>query len=205
MTDPIAPLGELERDALAELSNIAMARAANSLRQMIQTEVTLAVPSVEILTNEAASQLVAKPDNPRLVAVRQEFQGAFSGRAMLIFPEKNSLELVRAVVGGQLPLEDIVDLEDEALAETGNIILNSWIATIANLLKSALKMSLPVVIRGDGKQMFESTKSTFVLFLHIKFDIQSREIHGYVALLMDIPSLDELRALIAGFVNDVTR
>lgn len=205
MTDPIAPLGELERDALAELSNIAMAKAANSLRQMIKTEVTLAVPAVEILTNQAASQLVAKPDNPRLVAVRQDFQGAFSGRAMLIFPEKNSLELVRAVVGGQLPLEDIVDLEDEALAETGNIILNSWIATIANLLKSALKMSLPVVIRGDGKQMFESAKSTFVLFLHIKFDIQSREIHGYVALLMDIPSLDELRALIAGFVNDVTR
>ena len=30
------------------------------------------------------------------------------------------VELVRAVVGRQLPLEDIVDLEDEALAETGN-------------------------------------------------------------------------------------
>lgn len=204
MTDPFTPLGELERDALAELSNIAMAKAANSLRQMVKHEVLLAVPSVEILTNEAASQLVAKPDNPKLVAVRQDFQGAFSGRALLIFPERNSLELVRAVVGGQLPLEDIVDLEDEALAETGNIILNSWIATIANLLKSALKMSLPIVIRGDSQHMFESATSTFVLFLHIKFDIRNKEIHGYVALLMDIPSLDELRALISGYVGDVT-
>lgn len=203
MTDPVAPLGELERDALAELSNIAMAKAANGLRQMIQNEVVLAVPSVEILTSHAATQLVAKPDNPKLVAVRQDFQGAFSGRAMLIFPEKNSLELVRAVVGGQLPLEDIVDLEDEALAETGNIILNSWIATIANLLKSALKMSLPIVVRGDSQHMFESAKSAYVLFLHIKFDIRHREIHGYVALLMDIPSLDELRILIARFVSDV--
>ena len=88
--------------------------------------------------------------------MRQDFAGPFSGRALLIFPETNSLELVRAVVGRELALEDIVDLEDEALAETGNIILNSWVATIANLLKSALKMSLPIVIRGDGKRMFES-------------------------------------------------
>jgi len=186
------------------LSNIAMAKAANSLRQMIQNEVLLSVPSVEILTSAAATQLVAKPDNPKLVAVRQDFAGTFSGRAMLIFPERNSLELVRAVVGRQLPLEDIVDLEDEALAETGNIILNSWVATIANLLKSALKMSLPIVIRGDSNHMFESATSRLVLFLHIKFEIRQKEIGGYVALLMDIPSLDELRSLIAGFVKSIT-
>ena len=43
----IIPLTELERDALGEVSNIAMARAANSLRQMIEHEVLLSVPSVE--------------------------------------------------------------------------------------------------------------------------------------------------------------
>jgi hypothetical protein len=30
------------------------------------------------------------------------------------------------------------------------------------------------------------------------------EIHGYVALLMDIPSLDELRSLLAEFVSGIT-
>lgn len=204
-SQPFVPLTDLERDALAELSNIAMARAANSLRQMIKNEVLLAVPSVEILTSAAATTLVAKPDNPKLVAVRQDFAGAFSGRAMLIFPETNSLQLVREVVGRELSLEDIVDLEDEALAETGNIILNSWVATIANLLKSALKMSLPIVIRGDSQHMFENSTSSFVLFLHIKFEIHQKEISGYVALLMDIPSLEELRSLIAAFIGAITQ
>lgn len=204
-SERFVPLTELERDALAEMSNIAMAKAASSLRKMVQHEVLLAVPSVDILTSVAAANLVAKPDNPKLVAVRQDFVGPFSGRALLIFPEKNSLELVRAVVGRQLALEDIVDLEDEALAETGNIILNSWVATIANLLKSALKMSLPIVIRGDGKRVFESATSTLVLFLHIKFEIHQKQIGGYVALLMDIPSIDELRSLIAGFVGSLTQ
>ena len=172
----VTPLTDLERDALGELSNIAMARAANSLRQMVEHEVLLSVPAVEILSQDGAAQLVAKPDNPNLVAVRQDFSGAFSGRALLIFPEANSLELVRAVVGRQLPLEDIVDLEDEALAETGNILLNSWVATIANLLKRALRMSLPVVVRGDSRHMFETREAPerLVLFLHIRFEISKQ-------------------------------
>jgi chemotaxis protein CheC len=205
-TVPLIPLTELERDALAEVSNIAMARAATSLRQMVEHEVLLSVPSVEILSQEAAAQIVAKPDNPNLVAVRQEFSGPFSGRALLIFPEANSLELVRVVVGRQLPLEDIVDLEDEALAETGNILLNSWVATIANLVKRGLKMSLPVVVRGNSRNMFESpgAQETLILFLHIRFEIRKKEIRGYVALVMDIPSIDELRSLIADFVTRLT-
>ena len=202
----LTPLTELERDALGEVSNIAMARAANSLRQMVEHEVLLSVPAVE-MSQDQATQLVAKPDNPNLVAVRQDFSGAFAGRALLIFPEANSLELVRAVVGRQLPLEDIVDLEDEALAETGNILLNSWVATIANLLKRGLRMSLPVVVRGDSRHMFETgeTPERLVLFLHIRFEISKKEIRGYVALLMDIPSMDELRLLIADFVSSVTQ
>jgi chemotaxis protein CheC len=201
------PLTELERDALGEISNIAMARAANSLRQMIEHEVVLSVPSVEILSQEMAARIVAKPDNPSFVAIRQDFSGAFSGRALLIFPEANSLELVRAIVGRQLSLSDIVDLEDEALAETGNIILNSWVATIANLLKRGLKMSLPVVIRGDSRHMFENVENreSLILFLHIKFELRNKEIGGYVALLMDIPSIDELRSLLADFVNHITK
>ena len=202
----LTPLSELEQDALAELSNIAMARAANSLRQMIKHQVELSVPSVEIVSKEAATQLISKPTNATLVAIRQDFTGAFSGRALLIFPESSSLELVRVVVGTQLPLEDIVNLEDEALAETGNIILNSWVATIANLLKSGLKMSLPTVVRGDSRQMFKSEESqSLVLFLHIKFEISTKEIRGYVALLMDIPSVEELRSLIADFIANATR
>jgi chemotaxis protein CheC len=205
-TAHITPLSELERDALSELSNIAMARAANSLRQMVEYQVLLSVPSVEIVSKETATELLGKSNNPKLVAIRQDFTGAFSGRALLIFPEASSLELVRVVVGRQLSLDDIVNLEDEALAETGNIILNSWVATIANLLKSGLKMSLPTVVRGDSRQMFKSDENqNLVLFLHIKFEISTKEIRGYVALLMDIPSVDELRLLIADFIASATK
>jgi chemotaxis protein CheC len=203
----VTALTELERDALGEIANIAMARAANSMRQMVGHEVVLSVPAVELLAREAAAQIVGTPDNRDLVAVRQDFSGAFSGSALLIFPETGSLELVRAFFGQTLSLNDIVGHQDEALAETGNIILNSWVATIANLLNRSLPMSLPVVVRGDGKRVFEVGMSarTFVLFLRIRFEIRRKEIQGHVALLMDIPSIEELRSLVADFVINVTR
>ena len=51
--------------------------------------------------------------------MQQSFEGPFSGRALLIFPEAQSLELVRSIVGEEHSLEDVIDLEQEALAETG--------------------------------------------------------------------------------------
>jgi chemotaxis protein CheC len=204
MSDLIQPLTEIERDALAELSNIAMARAAGSLRQMVGHQVLLSVPQIDIVSKERAGEIIGSAQRPALVAVRQDFEGPFTGRALLIFPEANSLELVRLVLGRELPLQDIGTLEDEALAETGNIILNSWIATIANLLKQSLKISLPIVLRGDSEVMLKSTDAQkLVLFLHIRFEVSTREVRGYVALLMDIPSIDVLRTLLNDLIGRI--
>jgi len=197
------PLTDLEKDALTEIANIAMGRAATSLGQMVHREVRLTVPSVEIVAADRASQIVAQSRDVKLIAVRQDFKGLFSGRAILIFPEANSLDLVQIVVGRQLSPEDILDLEEEALAETGNVILNSWVATLANLLKHNLTMSLPMVVHGDRHKMFEGVDNTaqLVLFLHINFSVSETTISGYLALLMDLPSMDALRALIADHIS----
>jgi chemotaxis protein CheC len=199
-TEPFAPLSELERDAIAELANVAMGRAAASLRKMVGSEIILSVPKVEILDVQAAAESLATPKSAHFVAVRQDVSGAISGRALLIFPETNSLELVREVLGRQLPAQYIIDIEEDALAETGNIIINSW---VANQLGQNLDVSLPVVIRRGRPQLFESTSpsETMVLFLHIKFEISMRDIQGYIAVVMDVPSINTLRLLVNEFVN----
>jgi chemotaxis protein CheC len=198
-------VSELERDAITELANIAVGRATASLRQIVGYEVLLTVPSVDILSRDAAAAIIAKPGNRTLVAICQDFEGPISGRALLIFPEANSLELVRIIIGREMPLEDVMDLEDEALLETGNIILNSCVATIANVLKRGLNMSLPSVLRGDGKMLFNSTpgEENLVLFLYINFEISRKEIKGYLALLMDLPSLEALKMLVNEYLTSI--
>jgi chemotaxis protein CheC len=207
MTPHIVPLEELERDALTELVNIGVSRAAASLRKMVGEQVLLSVPSVEVVTRQGAATLIRERESGELVAVRQNFEGVFSGRALLIFPEANSMALVRAVTGSGLSAEDAAEMEDEALAETGNIVLNSCLATMANMLERPLTMSLPEVIRTNGAELFDLVHSTdesgVVLFLYINFAINDRDIRGYIAMLMDLPSLQALRELIADFIRRV--
>jgi chemotaxis protein CheC len=206
MTAQTIVLDELEHDALTELVNIGVSRAASSLRKMVGDQVLLSVPAVEVVTRQAATTLIEQRESAMLVAVKQDFEGAFAGRALLIFPEANSLELVRAVAGHALTAEEAHEIEDEALSETGNIVLNGCLATMANMLKKPLKMSLPEVVRGDGELFFQLTELNgdgVVLFLYINFAISGRDIRGYIAMLMDLPSLELLKGLIQEFIARV--
>ncbi|TCM20639.1 CheC inhibitor of MCP methylation [Novosphingobium sp. PhB165] len=207
MTPEQVELSELERDALTEIVNIGVSRAASSLRKMIGDQVLLSVPSIEVVSQSRAARLISEREVVDLVAVRQDFSGPFSGRALLIFPETNSLELVRAVTGGELSAEEVLEMEHEALAETGNVILNSCLATMANMLRRSLTMTIPEVLRGNGAMLFEVDErggnGGLVLFLYIDFAVRMRDIRGYIAMLMDIPSLATLKELLDEFIAGV--
>jgi chemotaxis protein CheC len=202
--EAVISLDEMERDALSELVNLGISRAASSLRVMVGQEILLSVPGVAVVPRSHAAQMIGGHETTKLVAVRQDFAGDFSGRALLIFPETKSLDLVRAITGGELPLEDIVALEHEALAETGNIILNNCLATMANTLQRTVQVSLPDVLHGDGAELFGVAAATeandVVLVLYINFTINHRDITGYIAMLMDLPALRGLQDLLHDLV-----
>jgi chemotaxis protein CheC len=198
-------LSEMEQDALAELANIGVNHAAVSLRQMLGEQVLLSVPAVEIISREAAARFVEKSSAPKLIAVQQSFERSFSGKALLIFPETRSLELVRSILGDKHSFEDIVALEHEVLAEAGNIILNAFLGTIANVLKQSLRISLPSVNRGTGTSLFEDqgVVGNLVLLLYIDFTIKGRNLHGFIALLMDSPAIKTLKMVVEDFIKNV--
>ena len=207
-TKPTVMLSELQLDALTELVNIGVSKAANSLRAMVGAQVHLSVPTVALVSRGEAIEILSKREIKNLVAVHQVFEGDITGRALLIFPETKSLELVRAITGGDLPLEDIIELEQEALAETGNVLLNSCLATIANMLHRSLKMSLPEVLRGNATTFFSLAPppeaGDVVMFLYIDFAVRERDISGYIAMIMDLPSLTALTHLLDEFIERTT-
>lgn len=200
-------LDELEQDALTELVNIGVGRAAASLRAMIGREVLLSVPSIEIISHADAAALINEQETEELVSVHQDFSGVFAGRALLIFPEAQSLDLVRAVMGEETSPSDAADMQQEALAETANVILNGCLGTMANMLHQPLAMTIPEVRRSYGTAIFqrdtEPQQEGTVLFLYINFSVRERDIRGYIAMLMDLTSMSILKLLIRDFIESV--
>jgi chemotaxis protein CheC len=198
-------LSAIEQDALAELTNMGVSRAATSLGQMLRETILLSVPAVQIIPIVTAARFIEQSSSPRLIAVQQSFEGPSSGKALLIFPEAQSLELVRSILGDEHSIEDIINLEHEVLAETGNIILNACLSTIGNVLRQNIRMSLPSVVRGSGATLFAAREGDgkVVLFLHIRFIIRRRDLDGFIALLMDLPSIAALKVVVQDFIRSV--
>ncbi|HUN72669.1 MAG TPA: chemotaxis protein CheX [Steroidobacteraceae bacterium] len=205
MNDSVT-LTELQLDALTELVNLGVSSAATNLSELVREEVVLSVPQAVVVTREQAIANLREHDAKRLVGIHQDFEGDIRGRALLIFPEARSMELIRALVGVELSLDDIIELEQEALAETGNILLNGCLSTMANSLQRSLKISLPEVIHGEGSDFFRhhSAAHERVLFIYINFLVKQRDIQGFLAMILDLPSLVMLQKLLDAYIERST-
>ena len=76
-------LTELELDALTELVNLGVSRAAHSLAQMVHEEILLSVPKVALVSRDEAIRALGEREKKSLVAVHQAFEGdiALTGSA----------------------------------------------------------------------------------------------------------------------------
>ena len=202
-------LSEIQHDALVEIFNISIGRAAAAMSGIVNEEIALAVPSFRFMTvGEAAEVLCAGGEGRRICGVTQSFKGSFDAEAILMFPEERSLEIVRMMVGESLPLEELSDLEQEAMSEIGNIILNACIGTIANIVGGKFTSTLPMFRLGTSREILHADdrgEDDHVLFVYIDFRMEKREIHGYVAFLMNIPSIAGLLESVDRFIGKISQ
>ena len=191
-------LSELENDALIEIFNIGVGQAASSMSAIVNEAVRMSVPSISFIPRVEAARLLGTPDTAqeRICGVSQHYRGAFETEAILMFPEDKSLEIVRMMVGESVPLKELTDMEQEAMCEIGNIILNSCVGTLANIFQRELEGSLPQYHVGTSDEILTATGSpadAVVLMLHIDFLLEKHQIHGYVAFVLDISALHDLK------------
>lgn len=180
-------------DALTEIFNIGMGQAAAALSGLIHDEVLLSVPHVQVLTvSEAAHQLNATEST--LYGVRQPFRGVFSGDALLIFPGHHSLELVRIVAGQAVSADELSAIEQDAMTEIGNVMLNACIASLSDLLGSGFDLDRPSIDIGDSRSLLGTRiQNHLVVFLHIRFELKHSQIEGFVVFVLHTTSLRALR------------
>lgn len=194
-------LSTLEADTLVEIFNIGVGHAAASMSAIVNEEVMMSVPTLRFVRrSEAASNLDA---GGALCGVSQHFDGAYATEAILMFPEGKSFEIVRLMVGDAVPLNELGEMEREAMSEIGNIVLNACVGTLANMFKKELRGSLPVYRVGSSTHILNPTDDANdppVMMLRIDFSLCKQEIEGYLAFILDISALQDLREQIRLFL-----
>ena len=192
---------ELQHDALVEIFNIGVGRAARAMSEIVSESVTMSVPSISFVNRADAAAMLGKRDSvnkasARVCGVSQHYEGAFTTEAILMFPEDKSLDIVRLMVGESVPLEQLTEMEQEAMSEIGNIILNCCVGTFANIFSQELSGSLPSYHVGTSEEILAASgglSHAVVLMLHIDFILEAHQIHGYVAFILDLTALHDLQ------------
>ncbi|MBO1519501.1 chemotaxis protein CheC [Oceanisphaera pacifica] len=199
-----------EHELVVELMNIGIGRAANALSQMVQDEVLLSVPDLQFLHPTEASGSFCHYMPGALAGVMQDFSGFMSGRAALLFPEERSLELVRAILGEDMSVGEISELEQETLSELGNILLNNCLATLANLLNQQVQTEIPQVFNIETPNLLsqltldgEQDSASVIMLVQIKFSLRERDLEGYLAFVIDVHSADKFIAALQQYLSEL--
>lgn len=188
-------LNELQQDALIEAFNVGIGQAAASLSAIVRETVRLSVLSVQFVQFLEACRQLNSGGEARICAVSQEFTGSFSATGLLIFPERQSLEVVRLMLNESLSLQELTDLEQDAMSEIGNILLNACTSAVASLFSSHLTSSLPTYSLGtpeDVLQPHAHAQDDVVMLLHIDLILEERQLSGIIAFMLNGLALDQL-------------
>jgi len=192
-----------ERDAIAEAFNMGVGVAAASLSEMVEREVTLSVPDIDIMLRDQAKASLGIQAHQQISGVIEEFKGSFEGHAMLLFPKDISLELVRLLLKQDVENEFLTEMESEALIEVGNIIINACLGSIANIMGEEINNQIPEAVTGRMGEIITdksiAPEENYIMKLRMDFHVADEDISGYIAFIMGLDSIDKFRRKLAEY------
>lgn len=196
-------LSDMEIDALTEMVNIGVGRAANSLSDIIGEHVLLKVPRVQVYSLDNLSDAISGFEKDKHASVLQAFHGDFTGTSALVFPPESAVRLVKALTGGQVDSSTLDAVRSGTLVEIGNIVINAILGTMGNMLDSSFVFSLPEyreirniadIIAGAGTGSRE--EKGLIMLAEANFNISTLEINGFIFIVFKLESIKNLIQMI---------
>lgn len=199
-------LSDIQKDALTEIFNIGAGQAADGLSRIVGETITLSVPRLSILHNIKAKTLNEFISSPRISAVSQDFTGSINAKAFLVFPEDKTKEIVRRMLGDSASADELREMEQEALCEIGNIILNSCMSSLSEALQADFQCSVPAYHLGltdDILSAHDAGDNNSIMFFMINFSMPGSKIEGYLVFLLTLPALNALLKQVDQFLSRI--
>jgi chemotaxis protein CheC len=189
---------EFYLDALQEIVNIGIGRAASCLNTMLSYPIELQVPAITVLQLSDESQIPEDLVGDLLACVQLDFHGVLNGTAALVFPPQSAAKLVSALLGEDDSSHGLTPVMAETLNEVGNIVINAVIGTIGNIISSPFDYSLPSYREGGLIELLQPSGSegAFILLMRTHFRVFDLQVAGNIFLVFELSSFETLMSLI---------
>jgi chemotaxis protein CheC len=186
-----------QKDAITEIVNVGVGKGAEVLNTMLDSHISLQVPSLKILSSDELKKDTDGSPNEQLGSVNMSFKGNFSGLTKLVFSPENASKLIKVLTKEEMIIEDIDSMHAGPILEIGNIVLNSVIGSISNVLELNLTYSVPIYMETStdemmlAKQISADTDAVIIL-AQTEFQAETLDIKGYIVMMLEVGSFNKL-------------
>ncbi|HLS06501.1 MAG TPA: chemotaxis protein CheC [Bacillota bacterium] len=138
-------LTNMHIDILKEIGNIGAGNAATSMAQLIDKQVHMDVPIVNIVNFDEMMDIVGGPEQ-LIVGMFFEITGDLSGSVFFMLSIEESEKLIQQMVNDpsiNLQGETVDPLAFSALKESANIITGAYLTALSDFLKLDIRPSIP--------------------------------------------------------------
>jgi chemotaxis protein CheC len=187
---------EDQRDALQEITNVAMGQAGSSLATVLGAFVVLSVPRVRIVGVEHVSQALREmvEEHDQITATRQAFYNLLRGEALVIFDRRGCHDLAD-LMGHDVEDEDFS--EDELLLDVSNILVGAVLTGLGRQIETDFGFSAPSVIgkriKLDDLLSNETLNWAQALLIEVNFSLEERHFKCHLIMLLPEESVDLMR------------
>jgi len=193
-SDRVAP-GAMDIDALTELFNIGLHRAAASLSELAGQRILVDLPRLWVCPIDEMHARLTELLAGDLATVHQIFKGSVAGDAVLVLEYENAARLADLLTGGSVAVGGRLDQSSrEVLAEVGNVILSSCLSAFGDMLQVSVSFSVPRIHVESLEGMLNSLKVEdedlhFALLAATRFRLTEGEVGGYLMIAVGMQSL----------------
>ena len=190
-------------DILKEIGSMGTAHAATALSKMINKKVTMPVPNVKWVEFKNVANFVGGPENV-IVGILVSLSGNIQGMMMYLM-ELDSAHVTAETVLGTPASEDkyqFGEMERSVIEEVGNIMISSYLGSLAGLTNSQIRPSIPYLSIDMANAILSVPASEFgkmadkILFIESQISIDNVDSSGCFVLVPNLHSFYRiLRAL----------
>ena len=192
-------------DAIKELVNIGVGKAAAMLNEITCSHITLQVPTLQVIGLDELDRVDGLTGPQSAATVKIDFRGFFTGTTALIFPPESATALVMAITGEEEDRPELDALRTETLMEVGNIFINGVMGSIGNVLGQRITYTPPTYVEDTIANIARTTRfdpDERILLANTRFFVEEINVEGVIAMILEIGSLDVLLDRIAAVRGD---
>ncbi len=187
-----------ELDVMREIGSIGTSHAATSLSKMLQKEIRITIPQVNILGYEEAVGRIG--DMEQIVAATLvKMSGDVDGLMLFLFNLDFANTVLEKMIGESYKgFEEMDELARSALTEIGNIIICSYINAFSQLVNVDIELSVPsatmnmlgaILTVPIAEYGYETDK---LMYCNADFVMDGKQLSDWLLMLPDIRSLNDI-------------